>query len=103
MNERILESLQRTEETVPMSGEEHAGLEKHRRKVQTELALAKGKAAFGKRDWRGAIGHYVQANKLIPSRKIQMILFLLKLCPEFAYCAYGWMQRRTLACKNPVL
>jgi glycosyltransferase involved in cell wall biosynthesis len=103
MNERILESLQRTQETVPMSEQEHAALEKHRRKVRTELALAKGKAAFGNRDWRSAIGHYVEVNKLRPTWKVRMILFLLRLCPGVAYRAYGWMQRHTLMSSNSML
>lgn len=96
MNERILESLQRAEETIPMSREEHAGVERHRHKVKTELALARGKAAFGKRDWIGAIGHYVEAQQLTPNRKVQAILFLLKLCPRFTYAAYNWRQRRVV-------
>ena len=94
MNERILESLQLAEDTIPMSGEEHAGLERHRHKVKAELALAQGKAAFGDRDWEGAIGHYVEAHTLTPSRKIQAILFLLNSCPRLTYAAYYWRQKR---------
>jgi glycosyltransferase involved in cell wall biosynthesis len=96
MNERILESLQRAEETVPMSGEERAGLERHRHKVKTELALARGKAAFGERDWDGAIAHYVEAHKLTPNGKIQAILFLLKLCPRATFAVYNWRQKRVV-------
>ncbi|MGI9071323.1 MAG: glycosyltransferase family 2 protein [Bryobacteraceae bacterium] len=96
MNERILESLQRAEETIPMSGEEHASLERHQHRVRTELALARGKAAFGNRDWRGAIGHYLEAHELMPNGKVQAILFLLKLCPRLTYAAYNWRQKRAL-------
>ncbi|MGI8961326.1 MAG: glycosyltransferase family 2 protein [Bryobacteraceae bacterium] len=94
MNERILESLQRAQETIPMSGEERAGLERHRRKVQTELALAQAKAAFGNQDWDDAISHYVEAHRLAPNRKIQAILLLLRLCPHFTYAVYNWRQKR---------
>jgi glycosyltransferase involved in cell wall biosynthesis len=90
MNERILESLQRAEETIPMSGQELAGLERHRHKVKTELALARGKAAFGNRDWQSAIGHYAEAHDLTPNGKIQAILFLLKLCPRVTFAVYNW-------------
>ncbi|MFL6353134.1 MAG: glycosyltransferase family 2 protein [Bryobacteraceae bacterium] len=96
MNERILESLQRAEETIPMSAQEKAGLGTHRRKVQTELALARGKAAFGKRDWDGAAAHYIEAHKLTPKRKVKAILFLLKWCPRFGHAAYTWWQKRLL-------
>ena len=97
MNERILESLQRAEETVPMSGEEHAGLDRHRHKVKTELALARGKAAFEKRRLRyGAIERYVEAHKLTPNGKIQAILFLLRLCPHVTFAVYNWRQKRAL-------
>jgi glycosyltransferase involved in cell wall biosynthesis len=96
MNERILESLQRAEETISMSGEELAGLERHRHRVKTELALARGKVAFGNRDWDGAIGRYVEAHKLTPNRKIQGILFLLRLCPRVTFAVYNWRQRRGL-------
>jgi glycosyltransferase involved in cell wall biosynthesis len=94
MNERILESLQRAEETITMSSEELAGLERHRHKVKTELALARGKAAFGKRDWDGAIAYYNEAHKLTPNGKIQAIEFLLKWCPRFTHAAYNWRQKR---------
>jgi glycosyltransferase involved in cell wall biosynthesis len=94
MNERILESLQRAEETIPMSGEELAGLERHRQKVKAELALARGKAAFRKRDWHAAIGHYIQAHKLQPNRKIRAIVFLLRLCPRVTFAAYNWRRKR---------
>jgi glycosyltransferase involved in cell wall biosynthesis len=96
MNERILESLQRAEETIPMLGEELAGLEGHRHRVKTELALARGKAAFGKRDWDGAIERYVEAHKLTPNGKIQAILFLLRLCPRVASAVYNWRPKRAL-------
>jgi glycosyltransferase involved in cell wall biosynthesis len=96
MNERILESLQLAEETIPMSAEERAGLERHRQKVKTELALARGKAAFGNRNWDGAVCHYLEAHKLTPNGKIQAILFLLRLCPRVTYAVYKWRQRRVL-------
>ena len=77
-------------------GEEHAGLERHRHKVKAELALARGKAAFGNRDWRGAIGHYLEAHELMPNGKIQAIMFLLELCPRLTFALYQWRQRRVL-------
>lgn len=94
MNERILESLQLAEETIPTSSEEHAGLEKHRRRVKAELALARGKRAFRSRDWDSAISHYGEALKLRPARKIQAILFFLRLCPGLTYTVYNWREKR---------
>jgi glycosyltransferase involved in cell wall biosynthesis len=94
MNERILESLRRAEETIPMSSEEHLGLERHRQKIEAELALARGKAAFYERDWKSAVAHYGEAYKLTENRKIQAILLLLRFCPHLTYAAYDLRQRR---------
>jgi glycosyltransferase involved in cell wall biosynthesis len=94
MNERILESLRRAEETIPMSSEEHLGLERHRQTIEAELALARGKAAFYKRDWKSAVAHYGEAYKLTQNRKIQAILLLLRFCPQLTYAAYDLRQRR---------
>jgi glycosyltransferase involved in cell wall biosynthesis len=93
MNERILESLRRAEETIPMSSEEHLGLERHRQKIEAELALARGKAAFYKRDWNAAMAHYGEAYKLTQNRKIQAILLLLRFCPQLTFAAYGLRQK----------
>jgi glycosyltransferase involved in cell wall biosynthesis len=93
MNERILESLRRAEETIPMSSEEHLGLERHRHKIEAELALARGKAAFHKRDWNSAMAHYGEAYKLTQNRKIRAILLLLRFCPGLAFAAYALRQK----------
>lgn len=85
MAERILESLRRSEETIPMSEEEHRAVEKHRRKVRLEIALLRGKAAFKAKDWAQAVDHYREANRLRPRRKFQLILLLLRFCPGLLY------------------
>lgn len=85
MAERILESLQHSEHTIPMSEEEHRALDRHRRKIQFEIAWLRGKAAFKARDWAQAIRNYREANQLRPRRKFQLILLLLRICPELLY------------------
>lgn len=93
MGERILESLQRSEETIPMTAEEHAAAEKHRRKIQFQLALLRGKAAFEAKNWAPAIEQFKQANTLRPSRKLQLIVFLLRRCPGLLYNVFEARQK----------
>ena len=93
MNERILESLRRAEETIPMTDEERGALDRHRRKVNTELALARGKAAFEQRDWDQAVEYIREANRLSPSGKMRAKLLLLRFCPRLAYEAYRCNQK----------
>jgi len=85
MSERILESLQRTENTLALSPEEATALEKHRRRVEIEIARLKGKAALDKRDWRSSITHYEQADRLSPSAKLRLLILLLRTCPSFVH------------------
>jgi glycosyltransferase involved in cell wall biosynthesis len=85
MNSRILESLQRAEETIPLSAEEHQALERHRRKIEAEMAAARGKDAFEKREWNAAVQHYSEAHRLIPKIKLRVIVLLLQFCPVLLY------------------
>jgi glycosyltransferase involved in cell wall biosynthesis len=85
MAQRILESIQHSEETIPMSEEEHRAAEKHRRNIKLEIALLEGKAAFKTKDWPRAMDCYRKANRLQPRRKFQVILLLLRFCPGLLY------------------
>lgn len=85
MSERILESLQKTQDTLSLSEEELAALEKHRRRVQLDIARLKGKAALEKRDWRSSITHYQQAERLSPSAKLRVLVLLLRVCPALVH------------------
>ncbi len=85
MYERILESLQRAEETLSLSPEEMVALEKHRRSVRLDMERLKGKAALENRDWRSSIAHYEEADKLSPSAKLRILLLLLRTCPSLVH------------------
>lgn len=100
MLERILESLRRSEETIEMRAAEHEAAEKHRRKVQLEIALQRGKAAFQARDWANAVKHYDQAKALRPSRKLRAISVLLRVCPGLLYNVFEGKQKAALALSN---
>jgi hypothetical protein len=91
MSERILESLQKTQDTLSLSAEELAALERHRRKVQIEIATLQGKAALKNRDWKASITHYEQAEKLSPSAKLRALVILLRICPRLIHAV---LQRR---------
>ncbi|MBV9302308.1 MAG: glycosyltransferase family 2 protein [Acidobacteriaceae bacterium] len=94
MNQRILESLDRAEGKIPMTDEERDALDRHRRKVKSELAIARGKQAFERRDWNAAIAHLTEANMLMPSGKVRAKLALLRFFPALVHRAYQWKRRR---------
>jgi glycosyltransferase involved in cell wall biosynthesis len=100
MAERILESLERSEETIPMSAEEHAAAEKHRSKIRREIALMRGKAAFQAKRWEAALEYYRQANRFAASRKLQLVLILLRFCPGVLYNVFQGRQKAALALSN---
>ncbi len=85
MSERILESLQRTEDTLALSAEESAALDKHRRRVEIDIERMRGKAAFEKRDWTNSITHYERADRLSPNAKLRLLLLLLRTCPSLVH------------------
>lgn len=99
MAERILESLQRSEETIPLSQEEHRAAEKHRRKIKLQIAMLRGKAAFEAKDWAQAIGYYKEANRIQPRRKLRFILLLLRFCPGVLYNVFQSRQQALSADK----
>ena len=94
MTARILESLKRAEERIPMSPEEHAALGSHRHKIQHEIALGLAKSSLEKREWTGAAQHYREANALKPSLKLGIIVVLLKICPGLLHLLFTWRERR---------
>lgn len=97
MAERILESIRHSQETIPMTEEEQAAAEKHRRKIQFEIAMLRGKAAFQAKDWSQAIEQYQDAQRLQPRRKIQLILLLLRFCPGLLYNVFQSRQHALAA------
>jgi glycosyltransferase involved in cell wall biosynthesis len=96
MAERILESIARAEETIPMSAEEHAAAARHRRKTEREIAMMRGKNAFEAKDWRGALRHYEHANRLAPTRRLQAVCVLLRICPGLLYNIFQGREKAAL-------
>jgi glycosyltransferase involved in cell wall biosynthesis len=97
MAERIVESIARAEETIPMSANEHAAAARHRRKMEREVAMLRGRSAFKSKDWRGALGYYEQANRIATSRKLQAVCVLLKVCPGLLYNIFQGREKAALA------
>lgn len=96
MAERILESIARAEQTIPMSAEEHAAAAKHRRKTEREIAMMRGRSAFQAKQWRTALLHYHHANQLAPTRKLQAVCILLKVCPGLLYNIFQGREKAAL-------
>jgi glycosyltransferase involved in cell wall biosynthesis len=97
MAERILESIARAEETIPMSAEEHAAAAKYRSKTERDIAMLRGRSAFKAKDWRGALHYYDHANRLAPSRKLRAVCVLLKVCPGLLYNIFQGREKAALA------
>ncbi len=97
MLKRILESLQRSEETIEMTPEERRAAERHRRKVQFEISWYRGRRAFEARDWANAIRYYDEAYVLRPSRKLKAISVLLRTCPRLLYNVLEGKQKAAVA------
>lgn len=97
MAERILESVARTEEKLALSPEEHAAAAKYRRKIEREILMLKGRSAFKAKDWRGALHQYEQAQRLAPSRKLQAVCVLLRVCPGLLYNIFQGREKAALA------
>lgn len=101
MNYRILEALDRAEDTISMSDEEHDALNRHRRKVHADLAIAKAQRAFEQCDWNQAASCFAEANRLRPSRNIRAKALALRFCPSVVKLAYDWRQK--VRHRSPVL
>jgi glycosyltransferase involved in cell wall biosynthesis len=100
MAERILQSLDRAEESIPMSAEEHAAAARHRRKVEREIAMLRGRGAFKAKNWAAALDHYDYAYRLSPSRKLQVVLLLSKVCPGLLYSVFQGREKTAVALRH---
>jgi glycosyltransferase involved in cell wall biosynthesis len=97
MAERILESIARAEETIPMSDQEHAAAARHRRKTERDLAMFRGRRAFKARDWRGAVLQYERACRLAPTAKLRALCLLLRVCPGLLYNMFEGREKASVA------
>jgi hypothetical protein len=60
------------------------------------MRLEEGKRAFGRGDTRAAVEGISEANRVLRSRKLSLVLGLLRLAPGLLLRAYTWRERRML-------
>ena len=79
--EWFLRVLENAGNTLPLSEEERASVERRKTAVRMAMELARGKEAIKRRRWRDARWHLELYQRYHPNRKISLVLFLLRCCP----------------------
>jgi glycosyltransferase involved in cell wall biosynthesis len=78
----LLHVLDKLETVLDLSAEERASLEVRRTAVQMEMELARGKEAIQRRSWKDASWHLELYRSYRPSRKLNLVLMMLRCCPR---------------------
>jgi O-antigen/teichoic acid export membrane protein/glycosyltransferase involved in cell wall biosynthesis len=77
-----LRVLQKTEQTIRLNETEKAALNEHRSKLSAALALEDGKSRLAAGDVKSAIEYITKANRFYSSRKLWLVLLLMRLTPR---------------------
>ncbi len=77
----LLQVLDKLETILDLSAEEHESVESRRTAVQMEMELARGKEAIQRRSWKDASWHLELYRNYRPSRKLNLVLMMLRRCP----------------------
>lgn len=85
LGDDILRVLDKAERTLDLTPAEREALEGMREGVRARVALHEGKRAFFRGD-PAAAAHLAAANRHLRSRKLGLVIFLLRLAP-------GWLRR----------
>lgn len=93
MCEHILKVLDKTKETMTLTGGERATLEKEYERFRATLRFHEGKRAFFEGDTERAIEGLTEANQFFRDRKISMTLRLLRRAPRLLLRAYDLRDR----------
>jgi glycosyltransferase involved in cell wall biosynthesis len=73
--------LDKTYATLDLTSEEKACLVERKFALQMEMELATGKAALARKNWADALWHFELYGRYRPSRKISLVVLLLRACP----------------------
>jgi hypothetical protein len=77
----LLQVLDKLETVLDLSAAERVSLEARRTAVQMEMELIRGKQAIQQRSWKDASWHLELYRNYRPSRKINLVLMMLRRCP----------------------
>lgn len=82
MCEHALRVLDKVESSMQLSPSERAAWLEHRRSLRAELKRNEAKSAFAAGDVRGALASLGEANAYLRSRKLALVLLLLRVAPR---------------------
>ncbi len=93
MCNQILKVLAKAEQTLDLTPNEHRSLQESRVSFQATLDLAEGKIDFFNGDAKSAIKKLTKANTFFKSRKISLLVQMLRVAPRFLLHAYNARDR----------
>lgn len=82
MIESVLRVLAKAEQYPNLTPAERQSIERRRQAERANLELQKGKQAFAAGDAAAAIGHLARANAHYQSRKLTLVVMLLRVAPR---------------------
>ena len=92
LGDSILRVLEKAERTLGLTPGEREALEVMRDNVRARVALHEGRKAFFRGD-PAAAQHLAAANRYLKSRKLGLVIFLLRLAPGWLRLAYNLRDR----------
>lgn len=93
MSRHILQVLAKAEQTLELTPGERRSLLESRDSFQATFRLSEGKSAFFNGDTKAAIKNLTEANTFFKSRKIALLVQLLRVAPRFLLRLYNARDR----------
>lgn len=93
MCKHFLKVLEKAERTLNLTANEHQSLLQGRDCIQATLSLCEGKSAFFNGDAKKAVKNLTEANIFFKSRKIALLIQLLRIAPKFLLHLYNARDR----------
>lgn len=88
--------LDKVASTMELSDEDRAGVARQGAHLRAMLRLHEGKKAFFAGDARGAVEGLTEANSVLRSRKLSLLVAVLRVAPRLLLRAYNLRDRFTL-------
>ncbi len=96
MRRDILRVLDKAAATLELTDAQRALLARERERFEAGMRLEEGKRAFERGDARAAAELISEANRVLGSRKLSLVLRLLRVAPGLLLRAYNWRERYVL-------
>lgn len=93
MGENVLKVLDKAHATLDLPPDDRAALAERRNWFRAQLELARGKRAFFRRDFDGAIEHIERGNGFLKSWKLRAVCALIRWFPRLMLRSYRLRDR----------